>query len=72
MVHGAVHRRSQIMEIRILPLPDEKRKPKFTDEAKLGFGRLFTDRMLLAEWKVDKGWCDARIEPSSCSIHAGS
>ena len=51
------------MEIRILPLPDEKRKPKFTDESKLGFGKLFTDRMLLAEWKTDRGWCDARIEP---------
>jgi branched-chain amino acid aminotransferase len=51
------------MDIRILPLPDEKRKPKFTDETKLGFGKLFTDRMFLAEWKVDQGWCDARIEP---------
>ncbi|MCM2359599.1 MAG: branched-chain amino acid aminotransferase [Geobacteraceae bacterium] len=51
------------MEIRILPLPDEKRKPRFTDESKLSFGRLFTDRMLLVEWKVDQGWVDARIEP---------
>ncbi len=51
------------MDIRILPLPDDKRKPKFTDESKLGFGRLFTDRMLMAEWKADKGWFDARIEP---------
>jgi branched-chain amino acid aminotransferase len=51
------------MEFRIVPLPDEKRKAKFTDESKLGFGRLFTDRMLMAEWKVDKGWFDARIEP---------
>ncbi|HEY6873810.1 MAG TPA: branched-chain amino acid aminotransferase [Geobacteraceae bacterium] len=51
------------MEIRVLPLPDEKRKPKFTDEAKLVFGRMFTDRMLLAEWKAGQGWADARIEP---------
>jgi branched-chain amino acid aminotransferase len=51
------------MEIRILPLPDDKKKPRFTDETKLGFGRLFTDRMFMAEWKLDKGWCDARIEP---------
>jgi branched-chain amino acid aminotransferase len=51
------------MEIRILPLPEEKRKPKCTDESQLGFGRLFTDRMLLAEWRADTGWCDARIEP---------
>jgi branched-chain amino acid aminotransferase len=51
------------MDIRILPLADGQHKPKFTDESKLGFGRLFTDRMLVAEWKVDQGWCDARIEP---------
>ena len=51
------------MDIRILPLPEEKRKPKFTDESKLGFGKLFTDRMLMVEWKADQGWCDARIEP---------
>lgn len=51
------------MEIRILPLPDEKRKPKFADESKLSFGRLFTDRMLMAEWKAGEGWVDARIEP---------
>jgi branched-chain amino acid aminotransferase len=51
------------MEIRIVPLPDERKKAKFTDEAQLGFGRLFTDRMLLVEWKAGKGWVDARIEP---------
>ena len=51
------------MEIRIVPLPDEKRKAKYSDESKLGFGKLFTDRMLLVEWKVDQGWIDARIEP---------
>ena len=51
------------MEIRIVPLPAEKMKPKFTDEAKLSFGRLFTDRMLVAEWKAGQGWVDARIEP---------
>jgi branched-chain amino acid aminotransferase len=51
------------MDIRIVPLPDEKRKPKFTDESKLSFGRLFTDRMFMAEWKAGQGWVDARIEP---------
>ena len=51
------------MDIRIAPLPDEKRKHKFTDESKLGFGKLFTDRMLLVEWKAGRGWVDARIEP---------
>jgi len=51
------------MEIRIVPLPDERKKAKFTDESQLGFGRLFTDRMLVVEWKAGKGWVDARIEP---------
>lgn len=51
------------MEIRIVPLPEEKKKPKFTDETKLGFGRSFTDRMLMVEWKAGSGWVDARIEP---------
>ena len=51
------------MEIRIVPLPDEKKKPRFTDDAKLSFGRIFTDRMLMAEWKTERGWFDARIEP---------
>jgi branched-chain amino acid aminotransferase len=51
------------MEIRIVPLPDEKKKPKFTNDAKLAFGRIFTERMLLAEWNAGQGWFDARIKP---------
>ncbi|HTP65154.1 MAG TPA: branched-chain amino acid aminotransferase [Geobacteraceae bacterium] len=51
------------MDIRILPLPDEKKKPRFTDESNLSFGRIFTDRMFLGEWKSGQGWVDARIEP---------
>lgn len=51
------------MEIKVLPLPEERKKPKFSDEQNLGFGRIFTDRMLVAEWKTGQGWIDARIEP---------
>jgi branched-chain amino acid aminotransferase len=51
------------MDIRIVPLPAEKMKDKVTDESQLGFGKLFTDRMLVIEWKAASGWCDARIEP---------
>ncbi len=51
------------MDIQVLPLPAEKMKQKAQDETKLSFGRQFTDRMLLVEWKVDQGWCDARIQP---------
>ena len=51
------------MDIRILPLPAEKAKKKFSDESQLGFGRIFTNRMFIAEWKAGQGWADARIEP---------
>lgn len=51
------------MEIKVLPLPAEKMKSKISDASQLGFGRYFTDRMLLVEWKAEQGWCDARIEP---------
>lgn len=51
------------MDIRILPLPADKMKSKCADESQLGFGKLFTDRMFIAEWKAGQGWVDARIEP---------
>ncbi len=51
------------MNIQVLPLADDRKKPRFTDESQLGFGKIFTDRMFIAEWKVDKGWVDARIQP---------
>ncbi|GAB7025995.1 branched-chain amino acid aminotransferase [Geotalea toluenoxydans] len=51
------------MEIKKVSLPEEKRKTKIADESQLGFGKIFTDRMLMVEWKSGKGWVDARIEP---------
>jgi branched-chain amino acid aminotransferase len=51
------------MEITVLPLTDTQKKEKFTDAAQLGFGKLFTDRMLLVEWKAGQEWVDARIKP---------
>lgn len=51
------------MDIKVLSLPAEKMKQKTRDESQLGFGKLFTDRMLMIEWKAGQGWCDARIEP---------
>lgn len=51
------------MDINIIPLPADKMKVKISDQSQLGFGKYFTDRMLLVEWKSGKGWCDARIEP---------
>ena len=51
------------MDIKIIPLTAEKMKSKIADESQLGFGKYFSDRMLVVEWKAGKGWCDARIEP---------
>src|SRR5512138_2377902 len=51
------------MDITVLPLADDQKKPKYTEPTQLGFGKLFTDRMLLVEWKVNQGWVDARIKP---------
>ena len=38
-------------------------KTKYSDESKLGFGKLFTDRMFVMEYSLDLGWHSARIEP---------
>jgi branched-chain amino acid aminotransferase len=51
------------MDIAVLPLPPEKMKAKITDQSQLGFGKHFTDRLLLIEWKAGQEWCDARIKP---------
>lgn len=51
------------MMIKVLPLASEQMKQKVADESQLGFGKLFTDRMLLVEWTAGKGWHDARIKP---------
>ena len=51
------------MDIKIVPLPAEKMKAKISDQSQLGFGKHFTDRMLVVEWKAGQGWHDARIEP---------
>lgn len=51
------------MDFKIIPLSSEKMKQKVADESKLGFGKLFTDRMLIIEWKPENGWHNARIEP---------
>jgi len=42
-----------------------KKKEKPIDESKLGFGKIFTDHMLLIDYDTDRGWHNARIEPYS-------
>ena len=42
-------------------------------EDKLGFGKVFTDHMLLVDWNEQLGWHDARIEPfGKISLHPAS
>jgi len=48
------------MNIRIHPLTSPK--AKYSDESKLGFGKLFSDRMFVMEYGP-QGWHSARIEP---------
>ncbi len=67
------------MEIAIEPLREQQKKRKETDPAKLGFGRHFTDRMLVADWSKSKEWHDVRIvpygpfllDPSAAVFHYG-
>lgn len=67
------------MEIVIEPLREEQKKRKGTDPAELGFGRHFTDRMLVADWSEEAGWHAVRIvpygpfllEPSAAVFHYG-
>jgi len=49
------------MEITVLPL--KEKKPRFEDESKLVFGRMFTDRMFVMEYDAGKGWHSPRIAP---------
>ncbi len=49
-------------------------------ESELGFGKVFTDHMLLVDWEEGKGWFDARIipfgridlHPASTVLHYGA
>lgn len=49
------------MDLKILPLTSPKPRP--ADENQLGFGKHFTDRMLVMEYAAGKGWHSARIQP---------
>ena len=40
-----------------------KLKPLPPDESQLGFGRIFTDYMALADWSRERGWHHGRIIP---------
>ena len=49
------------MQLKVLPL--DKKKPLIEDESQLNFGKQFTDRMFVMQYKSGQGWHDARIQP---------
>ncbi len=51
------------MEIQVVQAPPEKRKAKPTDEAKLGFGKIFSDHFFTMTWHEGRGWHDPKVEP---------
>ena len=58
------------MEIKITKTTSPSEMPA---EEKLGFGKVFTDHMLLVDWTKEKGWHDARIVPfGRISLHPAS
>ena len=50
-----------MLEIRLTRTATPKEKPQ--DESALGFGKIFTDHMFLADYTEGEGWHDARIVP---------
>ena len=63
-------RRCVKMEIKIIKTKAPKPIP---DEKTLGFGRVFTDHMLVADWEEGKGWQEVRILPfENISLHPAS
>ncbi|MDD3214194.1 MAG: branched-chain amino acid aminotransferase [Eubacteriales bacterium] len=58
-------------EIKVNQSTHLKQKP--ADESKLGFGKIFSDHMLLINYDEGKGWHDARVEPfGNLSLHPAS
>ena len=48
-------------DIKVTKTAQPKAKP--TDESKLGFGKIFSDHMLLIDYQEGQGWHDARVVP---------
>ncbi len=66
-----------MFDIRIQRTTQPKVKP--TDDSKLGFGKIFSDHMLLIDYQEGKGWYDPRViphgplslDPASSVLHYG-
>ena len=58
------------MELTVIKTDNPKTMPP---ENELGFGKHFTDHMLVVEWEADKGWYGAKIVPfGRISLHPAS
>lgn len=58
------------MELTIVKTENPKTMPP---ESELGFGKHFTDHMLVVEWSAEQGWYDAKILPfGRISLHPAS
>ena len=58
------------MQLTIINTENPKTMPA---ENELGFGKHFTDHMLVVEWEAEKGWYDAKIVPfGRISLHPAS
>jgi len=56
-------KKGENMDIKIIPAPPDQRKPKYADESKLGFGKIFADHMFTLSYHAGRGWHDPAIEP---------
>lgn len=67
------------MEIKVIEVPDEKKKAKPADASQLGFGKIFTDHMFTMTWTSSEGWHDPLVgpyrsldlDPSAMCLHYG-
>jgi branched-chain amino acid aminotransferase len=67
----------EMYDIKVTKANPLKAKP--TDESKLGFGKIFSDHMLMIDYTEGQGWHDARVvpygklslDPASCVLHYG-
>ena len=65
------------MEIKITKTVNPKQKP--TDESQLGFGKIFSDHMIIMEYEEGKGWFNPQIKafddislsPAAMVLHYG-
>ena len=67
------------MEFKIQRVPDKERRPKPSDDSKLGFGKIYSDHMFTVRWTAGGGWEQGLVRkygnldlaPAACVLHYG-